>query len=72
MRLRLWRLHAVVSVGEEEQQRASKLRLRVSTEGHGRAISPILFGAFFEELSHAGEGGLYAELVADPRFNFGG
>jgi hypothetical protein len=55
-----------VSVGE-----ASTLRVLVSTE-EGTAISPILFGAFFEELSHAGEGGLYAELVADPRFNFGG
>jgi hypothetical protein len=49
---------------------AASLRLRVRAQ-EGRAISPILFGAFFEELSHAGEGGLYAELVANPRFDLG-
>src|SRR5262245_52851002 len=29
----------------------------------GARISPRLFGIFFEEINHAGDGGLYAELV---------
>lgn len=33
------------------------------------AISPTLFGIFFEEIGHAGEGGLYAELIQDRSFD---
>ena len=32
---------------------------------HGRPVSNTLFGIFFEEINHAGEGGLYAEMVQD-------
>ncbi len=32
------------------------------------AVSPQLFGAFFEEVNHAGEGGLHAELVQNRTF----
>ena len=32
------------------------------------AISPSLFGIFFEEINHAGDGGLYAELVRNRGF----
>src|SRR4051812_11702642 len=31
-------------------------------------VSPELYGIFFEEISHAGEGGLYAELVQNRDF----
>ena len=31
--------------------------------GPARALSPEMYGIFFEEISHAGDGGLYAELV---------
>ena len=31
-------------------------------------ISPNLFGVFFEEINHAGDGGLYAELVRNRSF----
>src|SRR5687768_5532756 len=34
----------------------------------GHAISPGLYGIFFEEISHAGDGGLYAELVQNRGF----
>ncbi|KAL4859616.1 Alpha-L-arabinofuranosidase 1 [Chlorella vulgaris] len=34
-----------------------------------KAISPVLFGIFFEEIGHAGDGGLYAELVQDRSFD---
>jgi len=34
----------------------------------GAAISPTHYGIFFEEINHAGEGGLYAELVRNRSF----
>ena len=34
----------------------------------GADISPNMYGVFFEEINHAGEGGLYAELVQNRGF----
>lgn len=34
----------------------------------GARVSPDLHGIFFEEISHAGEGGLYAELIQNRGF----
>lgn len=34
----------------------------------GNPVSPSLHGIFFEEISHAGEGGLYAELIQNRGF----
>ena len=35
-----------------------------------KAISPDLFGVFFEDLSYAADGGLYAELVQNRSFEY--
>lgn len=40
----------------------------VDTVAPGTAISPDLFGVFFEDLSHAADGGLYAELLQNRSF----
>eukprot|EP00250_Pteridium_aquilinum_P014694 c22143_g1_i1 orf=66-2057(-) len=42
-----------------------------ATQG-GRSIPSTLFGIFFEEINHAGAGGLWAELVANRGFEAGG
>src|SRR5579859_1772100 len=34
----------------------------------GAVVSSNLFGAFFEEINYAGEGGLYAEMVRNRSF----
>ncbi len=34
----------------------------------GAVVSPNLYGIFFEEINHAGDGGLYAELVQNRGF----
>lgn len=34
----------------------------------GATVSPRLYGIFFEEINHAGDGGLYAELVQNRSF----
>ncbi|MBW8782499.1 MAG: carbohydrate binding domain-containing protein [Verrucomicrobia bacterium] len=36
----------------------------------GKAISPDLVGIFFEDLSHAADGGLYAELIQNRSFDY--
>ncbi|CAJ2671848.1 unnamed protein product [Trifolium pratense] len=38
----------------------------------GRRIPDTLFGIFFEEINHAGAGGLWAELVSNRGFEAGG
>ncbi|ODN05670.1 Alpha-L-arabinofuranosidase A [Orchesella cincta] len=37
--------------------------LNVNYNQPGHDVSPILWGIFFEEINHAGDGGLYAELI---------
>ena len=42
--------------------------LTVHAAKSGVALSPDLYGVFFEEINHAGDGGLYAELVHNRDF----
>lgn len=37
--------------------------------GKKKPISSVLYGIFFEEIGHAGDGGLYAEMVQDRSFD---
>ncbi|CAO2831511.1 unnamed protein product [Amaranthus hypochondriacus] len=46
--------------------------LIVDTSSGGRQIPDTLFGIFFEEINHAGSGGLWAELVSNRGFEAGG
>ncbi len=36
----------------------------------GKPISPLLMGVFFEDLSYAADGGLYAELIENRSFDY--
>jgi alpha-L-arabinofuranosidase len=42
--------------------------LRVDLTQAGKKVSPNLFGIFLEEINHAGDGGLYAELIRNGSF----
>lgn len=44
--------------------------VEVDAAAPGTAISPDLFGVFFEDLNHAADGGLYAELVQNRSFEY--
>lgn len=44
------------------------LKITVETMKQGPEISKSLYGIFFEEINHAGDGGLYAELVRNRSF----
>ena len=42
--------------------------IRIDLSQRGAVVSPDLYGIFFEEINHAGDGGLYAELVQNRGF----
>ena len=42
--------------------------IRIDLGQKGTMVSPNLYGIFFEEISHAGDGGLYAELIQNRGF----
>jgi alpha-L-arabinofuranosidase len=42
--------------------------ITIDADKPGHAIPASLYGIFFEEISHAGEGGLYAELIQNRGF----
>ncbi len=44
--------------------------LTVDLAAPAKPISPALFGAFFEDLNYAADGGLYAELIQNRSFEY--
>ena len=47
---------------------AQTATLTIDPNLKGVDISPTLYGLFYEEINHAGEGGLYAELIQNRSF----
>lgn len=45
---------------------AQEMNIQLAQKGH--AVDQSLYGIFFEEINHAGDGGLYAELVKNRNF----
>ncbi|EKU89619.1 hypothetical protein HMPREF9447_03057 [Bacteroides oleiciplenus YIT 12058] len=43
-------------------------KIIVDVQKRGHAIPPSFYGIFFEEINHAGDGGLYGELVQNRSF----
>ena len=44
--------------------------LKINTSQRLNKISPLLYGAFFEDINYGGDGGLYAELIANRSFEY--
>ncbi|MGW5265355.1 alpha-L-arabinofuranosidase C-terminal domain-containing protein [Microbispora sp. NPDC004025] len=44
--------------------------LKVDTTAAGTKVGPNLYGIFYEDINHAADGGLYAELVQNRSFEF--
>ncbi|CAA7059914.1 unnamed protein product [Microthlaspi erraticum] len=63
-------LHVVVTAQEDTKPTVT-LQVNASNAA-GRLIPETLFGIFFEEINHAGAGGLWAELVSNRGFEAGG
>ena len=46
----------------------AKEEIVINLQERGADIAPSMYGVFFEEINHAGDGGLYAELVQNRSF----
>ncbi|GHT64616.1 alpha-N-arabinofuranosidase [Bacteroidia bacterium] len=51
-----------------QQQPETANRISVDFAQKGAKVSESMYGVFFEEINHAGDGGLYAELVQNRSF----
>ena len=72
MRIRAW-LAAVVAllpVFVFSQDRPRVAVIAVDATHPGAAISPTMFGIFFEDINFGADGGLYPELVKNRSFEF--
>lgn len=49
---------------------AQNATVTIKASEPGKAISPDLFGVFFEDLNYAADGGLYAELIQNRSFEY--
>ena len=61
----------VVALGVTASQTATqppRATIRIDVSKVGTRVSPTLYGLFFEEINHAGDGGLYAEMVRNGSF----
>lgn len=47
---------------------SAQVTMNIDASQRGPVISPYQYGLFFEEINHAGDGGLYAELVRNRSF----
>ena len=49
---------------------AADVTIRVAADKPSHAVSPRLYGIFFEDINFGGDGGLSAELVKNGSFEF--
>ncbi len=49
----------------------AQVAMNIDATSRGPLTSPYQYGLFFEEINHAGDGGLYAELVKNRSFDEG-
>ena len=60
------KLFAAAALLASSQLSAQEMNIDMNQKGH--AVGENLYGIFFEEINHAGDGGLYAELVKNRNF----
>lgn len=46
------------------------MEIRINTKKKLNEINPLLYGVFFEDINYGGDGGLYAELIANRSFEY--
>ena len=47
---------------------SAQVNIDVDLQQPGHPVSPMLYGIFFEDINHAADGGLYAELIRNRSF----
>src|ERR1035438_6778035 len=66
----LFLILALLPSGLPGQSSNSPVTIRVDAGHPGAAISPQMFGIFFEDINFGADGGLYPELVKNRSFEF--
>jgi alpha-L-arabinofuranosidase len=62
-------LSPVASYGAQAAPEPESLfRITVDTNKPGTAVSPLLYGVFFEDINRAADGGIYAEMIQNRSF----
>lgn len=46
------------------------MRFDIKPNGKGVAVSPTMYGLFFEDINYGADGGLYAEKIKNRSFDF--
>ena len=46
----------------------SQVKISIDANEQGPKVSPVLYGIFYEDINHAADGGLYAELIRNRSF----
>ena len=65
---RIYRLLSLAILAACISSGLSAATITVDVGKPGHAVSPLLYGIFFEEINRAGDGGIYAELVQNRSF----
>ena len=47
---------------------SAQVQIDIDAAQKGKQVSPMLYGIFYEDINHAADGGLYAELVRNRSF----
>ena len=63
-----WLLIAALNIATVALLCAGPATLRVEVDKPGHAISPVLYGIFFEDINCSADGGIYAEMVRNRNF----
>lgn len=58
----------VLTLLAQNENSGYDMTMSIDMSSHEADISPTLYGVFFEEINHAGEGGLYGELLGNRSF----
>ncbi len=49
----------------------AQVTIDIDTQQRGPKVSPMLYGIFYEDINHAADGGIYAELIRNRSFEDG-
>ena len=58
----------LIALSKDVKINEKPLILKIAADQPGHPINKTQYGVFFEEISHAGQGGLYAELINNRSF----
>ncbi len=63
-------LNMVLCASLVSAQNSQQARINIDISHQGIPLSPTMYGIFFEDINHAADGGLYAELIQNRDFEY--